>query len=241
MTQSFWRGWADIPVPQSPDATAQWHDLSHTIHEDMWRLPILPKPCLDKVFSMPEQPMNVTRIDMVAHLGTHVDAPRHFVVDGPTIPDVPLERWYGPGVLWTIDAVPHEEITGERLDAARPVARPGDVVVLRTNWWRSFGSERYDQHPSLAQSAADWLVDQAIKLVAIDFATPDLAVHRRPHDFDFAIHRTLLSHGVLIAENLTGLDPLPDGRIELMLLPIPIEGGDGAPARVIARPLREGR
>ena len=236
MTETRWRGWSPLPDVPAPDRAAAWYDLSHRIHQDMWRLPILPKPCIDKVFSMPEQPMNVTRIDMVAHLGTHVDAPRHFVVDGPTIPEVPLERWYGPGVLWALPAEPHEEITAARLDAARPYARPGDIVVLRTNWWRYFGEELYDQHPSLAQSASDWLVDHRVKLLAIDFATPDLAVHRRLEGFDFPAHRTLLSNGVLIAENLTRLDQLMDGRIELMLLPIPIEGSDGAPARIIARP-----
>lgn len=76
-------------------------------------------------------------------------------------------------------------------------------------------------------------------MVAIDFATPDLAVHRREAGFDFPVHRTLLSNGVLIAENLTRLDALAPGRIELMLLPIAIEGSDGAPARVIGR-LRAG-
>lgn len=235
-----WLGWPDHPDPPAPDDGRPWHDLSHVVHEDMWRLPILPKPCIDTVFAMPDDPMNVTRIEMVAHLGTHVDAPRHFVADGPAIPDIPLTRLHGAGVLWTLDDVaPHDVIDEARLQAMRPEALPGDIVVLHTGWWRHFGDELYDQHPSLAPAAAAWLVHRGVKMVAIDFATPDLAVHRREAGFDFPVHRTLLSNGVLIAENLTRLDALAPGRIELMLLPIAIEGSDGAPARVIGR-LRAG-
>ena len=43
--------------------------------------------------------------------------------------------------------------------------------------------------------------------------------------------------GVLIAENLTNLVPDLTGRVSLLFLPLPIVGADGAPARVLARPL----
>jgi kynurenine formamidase len=36
---------------------------------------------------------------MVVHTGTHVDAPCHFFSDGPSMEQVPLERWNGPGVV----------------------------------------------------------------------------------------------------------------------------------------------
>jgi kynurenine formamidase len=41
-----------------------------------------------------------------------------------------------------------------------------------------------------------------VKLLA-STATPDLAVHRRPIGFDWPVHHSLLSRGVLIAEHLT--------------------------------------
>ena len=66
-------------------------------------------PVTDSVFSAAKiravdvlPPVNVTEIHMVVHHGTHFDAPRHFVEDGTTIDQVPLERLYGQGVIWRI-------------------------------------------------------------------------------------------------------------------------------------------
>lgn len=237
MANVEWIGWPEVPVVVPPDTSKSWHDLSHVVHADMWRLPILPKPCVSKVFSMPANPMNVTKIEMVAHLGTHVDAPIHFVPDGPTISDIPLDRFYGQGLIIAMPMKAHGEVSAEMLEGRGADVRPGDILILRTDWWRHFGDELYDNHPSLTPSAADWLVERRVKVLAIDFATPDLAVHRRPKDFDFPVHRKLLSNGVLIAENLTNLDVLADQRVEVMLLPIAIEGSDGAPVRCVARPV----
>ena len=85
-------------------------------------------------------------------------------------------------------------------------------------------------------AAAQWLVERGVKLVGVDFATPDLAVDRRAEGFDWPVHHILLSHGVLIAEHLTNLHALAGRRIEAMFLALNIEGADGAPARVVARP-----
>jgi len=70
----------------------------------------------------------------------------------------------------------------------------------------------------------------------VDFITPDLAVNRRPPEFRWPVHHILLSQGVLIAENLTNLRALSGQRVEVMFLALNIEGADGAPARVVARP-----
>src|SRR5262249_55047558 len=78
-------------------------------------------------------------------------------------------------------------------------------------------------------------VERSAKLVGVDFATPDLAVPRRPPGFDWPVHHVLLGHGVLIAEHLRNLRPLTGHRIEAMFLALAIEGSDGSPARVIAR------
>jgi kynurenine formamidase len=62
-------------------------------------------------------------------------------------------------------------------------------------------------------------------------------VSRRAADFNWPVHHILLSHGVLIAEHLTNLHALAGRRIEAMFLALNIQGADGAPARVVARPL----
>ena len=107
----------------------------------------------------------------------------------------------------------------------------GDIVILDTGWWRTPGD---GEHPSVGEPAARWLVECGVKLLAVDLPTPDLAVHRRPENFDWPVHRMLLGHGVLIGENLANLGELPD-RVEAMFMPLPIAGADGSPARVLVR------
>ena len=139
------------------------------------------------------------------------------------------------GVVWRVECAPGGTIGAEQLARCRPVMRPGDIVLLDSGWADRFGSPEYDDNPALGVDAATWLVAQGAKLVGVDFATPDLAVPRRPAGFDWPVHHVLLGHGVLIAEHLTNLRPLAGRRIEAMFLALSIEGSDGAPARVIAR------
>jgi kynurenine formamidase len=51
------------------------------------------------------------------------------------------------------------------------------------------------------------------------------------------VHKILLSRGVLIVEHLTGLEPLAGQRVEVIVGALNIQGADGGPARVLARPL----
>ena len=78
-----------------------------------------------------------------------------------------------------------------------------------------------------------------VKLLAIDMLTPELSIGKRPPDFEYPVHRTLLRDGVLIAESVAGARPLAGGRAELMFLPLNIVGADGAPARVLGRPVKD--
>lgn len=72
-------------------------------------------------------------------------------------------------------------------------------------------------------------------VVGADIAMPDLPVPRRPEQgFDWPVHKILLSNGVLIVEHLADLRPLAGRRAEVIIGAIPIQGADGAPARVLA-------
>jgi kynurenine formamidase len=221
----------------SLSGTGPWIDLTHRLTEDLSRSPAFPKPAIRKILSMPEGNANITEIHMVVHHGTHVDAPSHFMIDGPTFDQIPLERLYGPAVVWRIEKGPLALITVEDLEAARPQLHPGDMVLLDTGWARHINTEAYEDHASLSAEAAEWLVAQRVKLLGVDFSTPDLTAHKRPADFTWPVHQILLSHGVLVAEHLANLRSLANRRVEVMFLALPIADSDGAPARVVARPL----
>jgi kynurenine formamidase len=179
--------------------------------------------------------MNATEMQMVCHFGTHVDAPCHFIPDGPGFDDIPLDRLWGPGVVWRIDAEPYAEIDAAALARLHPAVRAGDIVLLDTGWAALCGSDEYGRHPCLTVDAAEWLVAHDVKLVGLDVMTPDLTVNRRPPGFAWPVHHVLLAHGVLIAENLANLRPLAGRRIEAMFNALRIAGADGGPVRALAR------
>lgn len=230
----LWLGWSPVPAAEITGA-GPWTDLSHVITEDLARSPIFPQPRIKRIFSQPEYPGNATEICMVCHHGTHVDAPRHFLLDGPAFEDIPLDRLYGPGVVLRIEKGPNEAIEAADLESATPEIRPGDIVLLDTRWWERIASPDYEDHPYLTAGAASWLVSRGIKMLGVDFSTPDLGASLRPKDFDFPVHRILLSRGILIAEHVTNLATLSGRRIEAIFAALSIKGADGGPARAMAR------
>lgn len=230
-----WQGWREMPAPRIGSGNGPWIDLSHPLTETLSRIAHFPQPTFRKFSTKPPANSNVTEIQMVVHFGTHVDAPCHWINGAPAMDRVPLERFYGPGVIWHIDAGDRGAIGVVELERATPRMQDGDIVLIDTGWWRHMNTERYEEHPFLTGEACDWLVARGAKLVGVDSSSPDQAAHYRSKDYDFPVHNTLLSNGVLIAEHLTNLTPLADKRVEIMFLAINIAGCDGAPARPIAR------
>ena len=232
-----WNGWRDLPAPRISSSTAPWIDLSHPVTETLSRIPHFPQPTFRKFSTKPPANSNVTEIQMVVHFGTHVDAPCHFVNGAPAMDQVPLERFYGQGVIWHIDAGDRGAIGIAELERAHPRMQVGDIVLIDTGWWRYMNTDRYEEHPFLTDKASDWLVAQGAKFVGVDASSPDQAAHYRSKDYDFPVHNTLLGNGVLIAEHVTNLTALAGRRVDIMFLPINIAGCDGAPARPVARPV----
>jgi kynurenine formamidase len=230
-----WQGWRPLPPVQPAHGVGPWVDLSHPLRSGLSRIPAFPEPRFERIRGMPEHPYNLTELQMVCHFGTHVDAPCHFIPDGPAFHEIPLERLCGAGVVLRVEAEPYGVIGADALAAARPEVRDGDIVILDTGWAKDVGTRRYEEHPRLDVGAAEWLVERGAKLVAVDLPTPDLAVNRRPPDFAWPVHRVLLAHGVLIAENVTNVAPLAGRRVETMFLALNVVGGDGAPVRGVAR------
>ena len=234
-----WKGWRCLPANEAALMPAgPWVDLSHPLGAATPRVPSFPAPVFERVRSLPDDPLNVTRMDMVVHIGTHIDAPSHFFLDAPSLDEVPLERLCGRGIVWHVEADGSGLVGASQLEGLEGRLGAGDILILDTGWHAFVGSARYDDdHPSLAPDAADWIVAHDVKMVGLDIPTPDQPVVKRPPAFDFPIHRRLLSHGVMIAEHLTNLSSLRGREVEMFCGALNIEGGDGAPARIVARPV----
>lgn len=231
-----WRGWKASVAPQAAPI-GDWIDLTWPLSPRVPRLSSFPAPRIERIASIPEEPLNVTELSMVVHVGTHVDSPRHFFSDGPALEDVPLTRFMGVGVVWRVDKPLESLVEPEDLMRMRPELEPGDILVLDTGIVEHVGTPAYERHVALSVAAAEWLVDREIKLLAVDTPTPDLPLSRRGEGFDWPVHHVLLRDGVLISEQVANTRVLAGRRAEFMFLPLNIVGGDGAPARVLARPV----
>jgi len=234
-----WRGWNAYAASPSSPAAGDWIDLTWPLSPTVPRLSSFPPPRIERIMAIPEQPLNVTELSMVVHIGTHVDSPRHFFGDGPALDEVPLERLIGSGVVWQIEKPLEGLLEPDDLERMSPRLEPGDILVLDTGLVRHVGTPEYDRHAALSVAAAEWLVERQVKLVGVDMPTPELPLHLRPPGFDWPVHHTLLRDGVLIAEQVTNARSLAGQRAEFLFLPLNIVGSDGAPARVLGRPIHD--
>jgi kynurenine formamidase len=234
-----WRGWLQLPAPRPCVPVGAWIDLSWPLSPAVPRIASFPPPRIERVASIPDRPLNITELQMIVHTGTHVDSPRHFYNDGPAFQDIPLERLMGTGVVWRIDMPLYGLIQPEDLERMRPRLEPGDIVAIDTGAAARVATSDYDRHASLSVAAAEWLVQQRVKLIAVDMPTPDIAIDRRPAGFIWPVHRALLRDGVLIAEQITNLASLAGRRAEFIFCPLNIADCDGAPARVLARAIAD--
>jgi kynurenine formamidase len=210
-------------------------DLSHVIYPGMPKIPVLPEVERHQVKSIAQgAPMNISALLLALHIGTHVDAPVHVRDGAASIDELPIDRFSRMAVVAGVDRQPGEEITVADVLAGGPEPQPGDFLFIATGWSERFTDAGYADHPSLSRELAAWAVEQGITMVGTDTITPDLPVHRRPAGFDFPIHHTLLDSDVLITENLTNLRPVVGRRVRVHAFPLPVQGGDAGPARVVA-------
>lgn len=219
---------------------SDWQDLSQPFHEEMPHAAVHPGPRFETVSDVETDGIGVTQFTAVTHVGTHVDAPRHFVPGGETIDDLPLSRLSGEGVALDVACAEPREIGVDDVEAATGEVREGDVVLLSTGWGERYGTDDYDPHPWLSPALAEWFVDRGVTLVGVDTITPDLPVPHRPEGWmEYPVHRELLGNGVLVAEHLGNLPAVTGERLEVVGFPIKVRDGDGAQARFAARPLAD--
>jgi kynurenine formamidase len=214
----------------------EWYDLSQEFYEGMPHSTVHPSPSFETLSCVEEDVLNVQQFTAVTHVGTHVDAPMHFVPGGATVDELPLETFAGDGVVVDVSREEPTEVTVEQFENAPGEVREGDIVLVYTGWCHRYGETDYDPHPWLSADLATWLVERDVSLVGLDVITPDLPSPFREEGWSaYPVHRTLLENDVLIAEHLGGLDALAGERVEIYAFPVKIRGGDGAQARFVAR------
>jgi arylformamidase len=171
---------------------------------------------------------NVTRLDMGAHTGTHVDAPVHFIEGAGGADAVSLEALIGPA--WVVDATAlTTDINEDALESLNIPEAESRLLFKTANsrLWERLGFS--DGFIGLTDGAARALAARRIALVGADY----LSI--APHGKAAPTHYALLKAGVVILEGLDLRDVAP-GPYDLVCLPMRIVGCDGAPARALLHP-----
>jgi arylformamidase len=173
-------------------------------------------------------PANVSALHMSCHSGTHVDAPYHFD-HGITVDKLPLDLLIGPAFLAEVHDLVGNII--EVFDLARLHFPPDTTRLLikssNSYFWEDKLNDFESNFVHLTYQTAEWLVKRGIRLVGVDYLSAEGYGGK-----DYRVHHTLLGAGVIIVEGLD-LSRIPEGPCQLVCLPLKVQDGDGAPARVL--------
>jgi kynurenine formamidase len=185
-------------------------------------------------------------VSMFSHTGTHMDAPAHLLPGAACLDDLPASRFVGRAVVLDArSAGPGGRIGLEAVAAIAPRMGGASFLVIRTGWEELWGEPGYfEGFPTLDAEAAAELASgfPGLSGVAVDAISVDPVGVA-----DLPIHRILLGAGLVIVENLRGLEEACAGSgagagaaggssctFELACLPLALASADGAPVRAVA-------
>jgi arylformamidase len=185
-----------------------------------------PGVSLDRARSIAEgDTVNISRLELGVHTGTHVDAPVHFIEGGPgadaILPDVLI------GEAHVIDATRLDHDIDARALDTLDLPAGGERLIFKTRNSELWSQDAFTRDfIRFVESGARRLVDAGVRLVGIDYLSIG----------DADAHLVLLGSGVVPIEGLD-LRGVTAGRYRLYCLPLKLVGADGAPARVLLEPL----
>ena len=196
-----------------------------------------PLPSFESYATLEKNGVNLTKLTMGSHTGTHVDAPRHFIPNGIGIDQISPSKLMGETYVADLSSMTiGSGITANDLqDKIGKKVAADDIVAIYTGC-----SEHWDDnsilqnYTYLTKEAAEYLVSKNVRAFGIDFLSVE-----KFHAPDAVAHKTLLRNGIFIIESLSrDIKQFVGKRILLMCMPIKLQNGDGAPSRVIGVPIQ---
>ena len=186
-------------------------------------------------------------IRLSEHTGTHFDAPVHWLTgkDLDDVASVPPARLVGPAAVldFSAEAAQDPDFLLERHHVEEWQREHGPLpqdgwLLYRTGWdARKDDPERFlnDRHtPGVSPWCARWLAEETpvlglgVETVGTDAGAAD------SFDQPFPCHWFLHGAGKYGLTQLRNLDLLPPQGALVIASPLPIVGGSGSPARVLA-------
>jgi arylformamidase len=227
-------------------------DLTYELKNGMTIYPGNPKPSFQEFMTIQKEGVNLMEIRMGSHTGTHVDAPHHFIGQGKTVDELPIDRYSGLATVLDFSTKTYGNgITDSDLEAtfesSLVLSKERDqteIVILYTGcseeWNSKVRASVAKNYTYLDKTGAEWLVRKnknggrkRIKCVGIDFLSVEKFGSK-----EAATHKTLLRNDVLPIEALNNEVSRFIGKQFLLLcFPLKIKGADGAAVRAVGLPL----
>jgi len=169
---------------------------------------------------------NVSELTIDLHSGTHIDAPLHFIQEGATTEEVPLEKMVGNCFIADFRGL--HAISGADLENADIPAGVKRLLLKTDNSsrWGDFAQPFRSDFCALTPDAAQWIVRRDLMLIGID--GPSIQLYEDPYD----THIVLLQNQIVILENLNLLEAEP-GPAHLICLPLRVRGVEAVPVRAV--------
>lgn len=205
----------------------EYIDISFPYYDGMAIYPNNPKYCCRKVSNLQNgDSCNVSRIEMGTHTGTHLDAPSHFIRNGMTVDEIPLDWINGKARVLHIEG---DVITKTYLK--RYTIEEGDIIIFRTSNSNMFGGDKVlESYVTLDYEGAEYLVERRVKMIGIDYMTIERP--RALREQGKSVHQIILGAKIPILETLD-LRNVEEGEYVLMCFPLKLTGGDGSPVRAV--------
>lgn len=178
----------------------------------------------------------VQRIEMLAGIGTHLDAPLHCFPHRQSVAEIPLHDLISPCFVIDVSTEAHEQYQIDMEIVKRFEQEHGKIikqafVIFYTGWDRFWHEpEKYHNHycfPSITKEVAEYLISKDIRGIGIDTLSPD-----RPES-GYPVHQIILEANRYIVENMAHVNLMPRTGGYCLVLPMRIAGGSEAPARVL--------
>jgi kynurenine formamidase len=179
---------------------------------------------------------NTAKLKLSNHIGSHVDAPLHFVADGKSVDEYESGEWvFSSPVLIDVPMALGEVLTVEKLAPQLDEAIDADIILFRTGFGGKRETDDYWKHPpGYAPELAIFLKNRYPKLQAIGFDSISLSSldHRK---MGREAHREFLGRGIRIFEDLD-FRQIQNSKMldQVIALPLRVAKSDGGPCTIIA-------
>ena len=174
----------------------------------------------------------VGEVTMMTHVGTHIEFPFHHWKEGKDAADFPLDRLIGEGVVLDFsDKQAGEVMTLDELKArAGGRLKTGDIIFIRTDKDALYRTPDWNDQPYFTNEAVEWLIatyqPRVVGTDAAGFEVP--GTDYQPN------HLSMFKRGIPMVESATNLAAVGERRVKIFILPLPIEGIEASPVRIIA-------